>query len=92
MQRERDIEKYFKERVEAAGGEVRKVQWVGRAHAPDRVVFLHGCHWAEIKKPGETLRPGQEREHDRMRNHDVYPWVIDSYEQVDLFMDVLLHV
>lgn len=38
--KERDIEKYLVERVKALGGEVRKVQWVGRKSAPDRLVML----------------------------------------------------
>lgn len=38
--RERDIEKYLVERVKALGGEVRKVRWVGRNGAPDRLVML----------------------------------------------------
>jgi hypothetical protein len=33
--RERDIRKLLKERVEAYGGEIRAVSWLGRAHAPD---------------------------------------------------------
>ena len=43
MTRERDIEKYLVERVKALGGEVRKVKWIGRAGAPDRVVMLPPC-------------------------------------------------
>lgn len=38
--RERDIEAYLVERVKAMRGEVRKVKWVGRRGAPDRVVML----------------------------------------------------
>lgn len=38
--RERDIEKYLVERVKALGGEVRKVKWIGRNGAPDRLVML----------------------------------------------------
>lgn len=37
---ERDIEKRLVERVKALGGEVRKVAWVGRGGAPDRLVML----------------------------------------------------
>jgi hypothetical protein len=37
---ERDIEAYLVSRVEALGGEVRKVQWVGRRGAPDRLVMM----------------------------------------------------
>lgn len=38
--RESTIEKYLVEQVKAIGGEVRKVQWIGRNGAPDRVVML----------------------------------------------------
>lgn len=42
--RERDIEKHLVQRVKALGGEVRKVQWIGRRGAPDRLVMLPGFH------------------------------------------------
>lgn len=38
--RERDIERYLVERVKALGGIVRKVRWMGRRGAPDRLVLL----------------------------------------------------
>lgn len=38
--RERDIERHLVQRVKALGGEVRKVQWVGRRGAPDRLVMV----------------------------------------------------
>lgn len=38
--RESDIEDYLVKRVKAMGGEVRKVQWIGRNSAPDRLVML----------------------------------------------------
>lgn len=38
--RESDIEKYLVKRVKELGGEVRKVAWVGRQGAPDRLVML----------------------------------------------------
>lgn len=37
---ERDIRKALKERVEAYGGEIRAVSWLGRAHAPDVLCLL----------------------------------------------------
>lgn len=37
---ERDIENYLVKRVKQLGGEVRKVKWIGRRHAPDRLVML----------------------------------------------------
>lgn len=38
--RERDIEDRLVERVRELGGEVRKVAWIGRVGAPDRLVML----------------------------------------------------
>lgn len=47
--RERDIEAYLVKRVKELGGEVRKVQWVGRRSAPDRLVMLPP--WARTNAP-----------------------------------------
>jgi len=38
--RESQIEKHLVAKVKALGGEVRKVQWIGRRGAPDRLVML----------------------------------------------------
>lgn len=38
--KERVIEAYLVKRVKALGGEVRKVQFIGRTGAPDRLVML----------------------------------------------------
>jgi hypothetical protein len=38
--RESQIETRLVQRVKAAGGEVRKVKWIGRNSAPDRLVML----------------------------------------------------
>lgn len=38
--RESTVENYLVERVKALGGEVRKVKWIGRNGAPDRLVML----------------------------------------------------
>lgn len=83
--RERDIEAYLVARVRELGGEVRKVKWVGRAHAPDRFVMLprRRALWVELKRPGERARPGQVREHERMRKLGQRVEVVDSYEGVD---------
>lgn len=67
--RERDIEDYLKQRVKAMGGETRKVKWIGRDGAPDRLVMLpYGWRcsfagagrpsglstiWVELKRPGK---------------------------------------
>lgn len=47
--RESQIESYLTKRVKELGGEVRKVQWVGRRSAPDRLVMLPA-------RPGNRVR------------------------------------
>lgn len=54
--RERDIEKYLVKRVKQLGGEVRKVQWVGRVGAPDRVVMLPSQYANCLTHGGVQLR------------------------------------
>ncbi len=79
---ERDIEKYLVAQVKKLGGEVRKVQWLGRSKAPDRVVMLprgvaaiwHNwtCTlWVEVKNP-ETIRtfPANAHERAQYREHE----------------------
>jgi hypothetical protein len=52
--RESTIERHLVERVKALGGEVRKVKWIGRRGAPDRLVML-----PERVTPWDgTIRPG----------------------------------
>lgn len=90
--REGDIEDHLVKRVRELGGEVRKVKWIGRVGAPDRLVMLpavvNGCItartlWVELKAPGEKARPSQVREHERMRAMGQFVLVIDSIEGVE---------
>ena len=82
--RESEIEKYLVHCTRRAGGEVRKVKWIGRRGAPDRVVMLPGLMlWVELKAPGEKAQPHQQREHERMRRMGQRVEVIDSFEGVE---------
>jgi len=96
--RESDIERHLVAQVKALGGEVRKVQWVGRRGAPDRLVMLPFtiCYyrpdgvllstpavWVELKAPGKKAEPHQLREHARMRAMGQHIEVIDSIEGVE---------
>ena len=77
--RESHIEKYLKIRVEGLGGEVRKVQWVGRRNAPDRLVMLGpnktGLYepaltiWVEVKSP-ETIKTFPANAHERAQHRE----------------------
>ena len=93
--RERDIEAHLVKRVKELGGEVRKVQWIGRVGAPDRLVMTPAVTlsngwtrfarttWVELKAPGAKARPSQVREHERMRAMGQRVVVIDSIEGVE---------
>lgn len=82
--RENAIEAYLHKRVREMGGEHRRVQWIGRKHAADDLILLPGRHlWVECKKPGEKPRPGQVREHERLRVAGIHIHVVSTYEEVD---------
>ncbi len=94
--KERDIERHLVQRVKALGGEVRKVEWIGRRGAPDRLVMhpwgvrladgrrVDDKHtWVELKAPGVKPEAYQLREHERMRKMGQRVVVIDSIEGVE---------
>lgn len=86
--RERDVEDYLVRRVTAMGGEVRKIRFIGRRGAPDRLVMLPGrTIWVELKAPGKVAAPHQVREHQRMRGMGQSVEVIDSLAGVEALLD-----
>lgn len=96
--RESEIEKYLVKKVRALGGEVRKVKWLGRNGAPDRLVMLplwfspkrlnviERTIWVELKATGKVAEPHQLREHIRMKAMGQSVVVIDSIEGVDALL------
>lgn len=62
--RESEIEKYLVQRVKALGGEVRKVAWIGRRGAPDRLVML--------PIPDSQMRQADYAEREAGFSDDVY--------------------
>lgn len=65
---EEQVEKEVVRKAERAGYEVRKVQWIGRRGAMDRVFFGHGkCIWIEFKAPGEKPEGQQAREIEKLQ-------------------------
>lgn len=82
---ERDVEAYLVKRVEELGGEVRKVKWIGRRGAPDRLVMLPFAWrpyanighpppqtvWVELKRPGLAATfPNNAHERQQHREHE----------------------
>ena len=86
--RESTIEDYLVRRTNEIGGEVRKVKWIGRRGAPDRVVMLPGgrLYWIELKRPSQKAEPHQAREHERMRGMGQRVLVIDSFEAIEALL------
>lgn len=86
--RESSVEDYFNDRVKEHGGEVRKVKWIGRRGAPDRLALINGRHpLVELKKPkGGKLEPHQVREHVRLRKAGFEVHVLWTFEDVDRFI------
>lgn len=88
--RESTVEAHLVKRVQELGGEVRKVQWIGRRGAPDRLVMLpyekvvfNTTIWVELKAPGQKAKPHQAREHARMAAMGQRVVVIDTIEGVE---------
>ena len=93
--RERKVEEHLVKRVKALGGEVRKVGWIGRANAPDRLVLLpeplNGAAnelwqqhpFVELKRPTKGATAAQAREHERLRAAGFVVLVLNSIEAID---------
>lgn len=82
--RESEVHRYLVQRIESLGGEVRRMEWIGRRGAPDVAVLLPMRHClVEEKRPGEAPEPHQAREHERLRSAAFEVLVIDSCELVD---------
>lgn len=90
MLKERDIENYLVDTVKVLGGETRKVKWIGRKGAPDRLVLLPGgvTLWVELKAPGKTPDTHQMREHNIMRKMGQRVEVVDSLRGVDTVLRI----
>jgi CelD/BcsL family acetyltransferase involved in cellulose biosynthesis len=100
--KERDIERYLCARVKQLGGEVRKVKWIGRNGAPDRLVMLPpyrnggiATAFAELKNPdtiktfpSDARERAQAREHERMRRMGQTVLVIGTTEAIDEWLGV----
>lgn len=79
MAAEYEIELPVVAKATKAGWIVRKVQWVGRRGAPDRVFFGHGrCVFIEFKAPGKRPEGQQANEIARLKAVYQEVYVIDN--------------
>lgn len=75
------IEAYLKRRVKETGGEIRKLSWIGRRGAPDRMVWWNRVVWTSrqllyatnfypIFVFVEVKRPGEKPTAQQHREHE----------------------
>ncbi len=88
--REKEVEKYLIRQVRKSGGLCLKFISPGWSGAPDRL-----CLWpnrrlkfVEVKRPGEGLRPLQERRVEELREMGFEVEVVDSLERAREVADV----
>ncbi len=87
--REAAIESYLVAEVKKLRGEERKVRWIARRGAPDRLVWIPGWRFPkmpETKAPGKPLEAHQKREHKRLKKMGICCCKLDSFEDVDKFL------
>ena len=87
VKKESHVERYLTPQVQLAGGEVRKLAFIGRRGAPDRVVMLPGVLvFVELKSTVGKLHPAQEREHARLKAMSQQVVTIREEWEVDFFL------
>lgn len=92
MTPEGKIENFLRRKVLASGGRIRKLRWLDRRGAPDRMIWWPGpvIVFVECKAPGKKPSPLQAREHARLRKDGFDVRIIDSFEGVeDLIAEVV---
>jgi len=88
--KEREVSRYLNLRVKQLGGGIRRVKWIGRNNAPDKLVMFQGAHgWVEEKRTDKEAEAAQAREHRRMRAAGMVVRVVASDEDVDRFLRIL---
>ena len=91
--RESQVATTLKCRLELAGCDWRRAEWIGRHSCPDFFVLLTPRMsrmwrfprnpWVETKRPTKDANEAQAREHTRMRDHGEIVLVIHDLETLD---------
>ena len=88
--RERDVERYLRERVKQLGGRAYKFVSPGNNGVPDRIVMLPGgkLFFVELKAPVKEKTALQDAQIDRISKLGQDVFVVDSKEKVDNILAV----
>lgn len=90
-QRESEVEKYFIQQVFYAGWEQRKIKFIMRNGAPDRMVMKKPGKMClvELKRPkGGALSVRQKREHAALRELGIEVFTLFTKDAVDDFIKI----
>lgn len=89
---EKDIEQYLvKQAQKGTNWQIRKAQWVGHNHCPDRLIMTPDITvWVEVKAPSKKPRAGQEREHTRMRRAGQIVVSVSTKDEVDQLISEII--
>lgn len=86
--REKDIEKYLRDRTKQLRGKAWKWESPGNDGVPDRIVIFPGnrIYFVELKAPGKKPRPLQLKQMNDLKNFGCKVFMLDSKEAVDDFL------
>lgn len=89
--REKEIEKYLREKVRNHEGLCWKFVSPGTAGVPDRMVVLKDrVYFVELKAPGKDLRELQEYRKAQLEGYGQTVVTIDSKERVNEFIKAVM--
>lgn len=83
MAAESNLETDVIDLIHECRGSTRKVKWIGRRGAPDRLVWIPGWKFPqlwELKAPGEDLEAHQKREHRKLTHMGITCRKIDNIQ------------
>lgn len=85
---ESSLERQLKRQVEKLGGKALKFVSPGMVGVPDRLVLLPGGRavFVEMKAPGETLKPIQEKRKRDLEYLGFEVYMLDSPESIAAFI------
>jgi len=92
--RERDIERFLKDEVQKLGGWCPKWVSPGNMGVPDRICFFPNglIVFVEVKAPGKKPTKLQTIQIKRLNNYKQEAVVIDSKENVKIFIETVLEL
>ncbi len=89
MAQEGALEAWTVKQIHAKRGATRKVKWLCRIGAPDRLVWIPGWLFPELwemKGEGLPLKEHQKREHKRLKRMGVICRKVDTREKVERYL------